>query len=329
MSSRIAIVYSSSKTMRGFLYTICLALLCPSARAYDAYVQLTPNDGNSDWVQIYGFSQDLENDSEVGSVSGSATADTVTLSMASNGSIAEMMKGIATGDFYQIRLHLVRRFGTDDYTSVMTEIVFDKVLFSGVEVGGGYNETFIVFDVFFQYGELRVTHTALGEQGEAISPSAAGWDFTESLPISVNASIPQLGNYTETVSPPPNPDLDNDLIPDSWEAQYNLNSDNSSDAGQDPDGDGFSNLEEYIAGTHPLESNSSFKATATVASGTSAPRLVLSWSAIAGRTYEVQASTQLTTGFTTIHTVIPSVNGVQTHEPALGAERFFRIRVSQ
>ena len=40
-------------------------------------------------------------------------------------------------------------------------------------------------------------------------------------------------------------DTDHDGLPDSWEMQYGLNPNSLSDVNADPDGDGFSNLQEY------------------------------------------------------------------------------------
>ncbi|CAB1063265.1 T1SS secreted agglutinin RTX, partial [Olavius sp. associated proteobacterium Delta 1] len=45
-------------------------------------------------------------------------------------------------------------------------------------------------------------------------------------------------------------DNDQDSMADDWEAEYGLDSEND-DSGQDPDGDGNSNYQEYLARTHP------------------------------------------------------------------------------
>jgi hypothetical protein len=50
-------------------------------------------------------------------------------------------------------------------------------------------------------------------------------------------------------------DDDNDGMPDDWEMKYDLNPLNMSDANKDNDFDAFTNVEEYIAKTDPLDPN--------------------------------------------------------------------------
>ncbi|XOV89507.1 MAG: FG-GAP-like repeat-containing protein [Pseudomonadota bacterium] len=49
-------------------------------------------------------------------------------------------------------------------------------------------------------------------------------------------------------------DVDGDLMNDDWERSYGLNPADPFDAARDPDGDGQSNLQEYLAGSNPLNS---------------------------------------------------------------------------
>ena len=49
----------------------------------------------------------------------------------------------------------------------------------------------------------------------------------------------------------PYKDSDGDGMPDSWERSHNLNANNPSDANGDADGDGYTNIEEFMNGTDP------------------------------------------------------------------------------
>jgi hypothetical protein len=51
-------------------------------------------------------------------------------------------------------------------------------------------------------------------------------------------------------------DDDGDGMPDAWEAFYSLNPLDDADAGQNPDGDGYTNLEEYLLGSDPTNDSS-------------------------------------------------------------------------
>ena len=46
-------------------------------------------------------------------------------------------------------------------------------------------------------------------------------------------------------------DTDNDGMPDDWEAKHGLDANNASDHSLDKDGDGYTNVEEYLNGTDP------------------------------------------------------------------------------
>ncbi|MBU0471773.1 MAG: hypothetical protein KKF65_04050, partial [Nanoarchaeota archaeon] len=53
-----------------------------------------------------------------------------------------------------------------------------------------------------------------------------------------------------------NLDSDKDGMPDYWETQYGLNINYPEDAKNDNDSDGFTNLDEFLAGTNPLDNSS-------------------------------------------------------------------------
>jgi hypothetical protein len=64
----------------------------------------------------------------------------------------------------------------------------------------------------------------------------------------MNMIFPILNNY-------PDPDLDNDNMPDNWEIANGLDPD-IDDVSDDPDNDRYANLDEFQAGTDPYDADS-------------------------------------------------------------------------
>ncbi|MBW7989356.1 MAG: pectate lyase [Planctomycetes bacterium] len=60
-----------------------------------------------------------------------------------------------------------------------------------------------------------------------------------------------VGAWPELKSAKPPKDSDKDGMPDKWEKRYGFNSNDSSDRNNDPDKDGYTNLEEYLNTTKP------------------------------------------------------------------------------
>jgi hypothetical protein len=85
-------------------------------------------------------------------------------------------------------------------------------------------------------------------------------------------------------------DTDSDGIPDEWENTYGFNPTGNGDRDDDPDLDGFTNFEEYIAGTNPTNSASSLRLQITFAPN---PSPTLSFGAISNRTYTLEYRDQL------------------------------------
>jgi hypothetical protein len=86
------------------------------------------------------------------------------------------------------------------------------------------------------------------------------------------------GMYLNVVSPP---DTNGNGLPDDWEAAYGL-----SDPAGDADGDGFSNLHEYLAGTNPTNAASLLRLT-SFARQTNG-HCSLTWSSVGGTRYRIQ-----------------------------------------
>jgi hypothetical protein len=81
-------------------------------------------------------------------------------------------------------------------------------------------------------------------------------------------------------------DSDGDGLPDDWEAAHGLNSMDASDAALDADGDGATNLEEYLAGTDPQDSRSVLQIESVNWNADSG--VSLRFTAVSNKTYTVQ-----------------------------------------
>lgn len=94
-----------------------------------------------------------------------------------------------------------------------------------------------------------------------------------------------------------------DGIEDSWWVAYGISAGNRV-AANDPDGDGFSNAQEFSLGTDPMNAGSSFQTGAMSRSGNS---VTISWSSVPGKTYQVQKRASLTSGnWTSVQSVTAS-----------------------
>jgi hypothetical protein len=121
----------------------------------------------------------------------------------------------------------------------------------------------------------------------------------------------------------------NDGIPDTWRLLYFGSISNAlSAANADPDGDGASNWQEYIAGTNPLDAASVFEfLPATVPAGAG---FALQWPSVVNRNYTLQYSSSAGPGnWTTIATNLAGTGQpMQWTDPnAAAAARFYRAFV--
>ena len=85
-----------------------------------------------------------------------------------------------------------------------------------------------------------------------------------------------------------NVDMDNDGIADDWELTYGLNPAERNDAIQDADQDGHTNLQEYLAGTNPLDSASNMRISAVQ---TDATTIQINFTTANGKRYALEKTT--------------------------------------
>jgi hypothetical protein len=123
------------------------------------------------------------------------------------------------------------------------------------------------------------------------------------------------------------PDNDRDGISDSWERLYGLSTNSVDDAGSDLDGDGMSNLAEYIAGTIPVDPLSYLRLDAQLLDSS---QVALRFLAVSNRTYRVLSRERIDTGLWISLSDITarSTNRmVILNDPAPATNRFYRLVV--
>lgn len=131
-------------------------------------------------------------------------------------------------------------------------------------------------------------------------------------------------------------DLDDDAdgIPNWWTRAYfdhpTGQSGDSSLAGQDADGDGLTNLQEFTAGTDPTLAGSALRITQIVLFGNDA---TVSWASSAGKVYQLERSvTQSPTGsWVSVGSTMPGTGGIVNQTDGGGATnaspQFYRVRL--
>ena len=150
---------------------------------------------------------------------------------------------------------------------------------------------------------------------QRISPDEYGND-----PVNWMAATPTPGPQSGTG------DFDGDGMPDAWETAHGLNPSDPTDAAQDPDHDGLTNLQEYLAGTDPHDGSSSLRMSITAI----AP-VVLQFSAQLDRSYTIEYKNSLSALVWTKLLDIPAgvARPIQVSDPTVVSARFYRVRTPQ
>ena len=187
----------------------------------------------------------------------------------------------------------------------------------------GYNYQSGVF--YGSSGHLRVTVSptnALVEYVRSYRPADEGFGATNRM-VSYRYTIPPTVTSVDSVG---------DGIPDWWRARFfggtGSTTNNQSCAACDPDGDGMSNWQEYLADTNPTNALSRFQ----IQSTTDATGFKVLFQSSASRKYTLYYRTNLTSGaWTNIpsQTDIPGSGGVDALTDAVssGTQHFYRIGV--
>jgi hypothetical protein len=120
----------------------------------------------------------------------------------------------------------------------------------------------------------------------------------------------------------PEADTDGDGLPDSWETPYFGSL--SAGATGDADGDGTTNMMEYLAGTNPLSAASVFRP----ATHTSGGKLILTVPTVSNRSYRVWGTANLHSAWTHHDTISGDGSSVQWEYLMSQSTRYFlRIEI--
>lgn len=123
-------------------------------------------------------------------------------------------------------------------------------------------------------------------------------------------------------------DSDGDGLPDNWERQYGLNpldGAGANGAAGDPDGDGFTNLQEYLAGTDPKDPASLLRLTQLSGGGQ-----IITWTSVPGRNYQVLAAAGFGSAFSPVSGTITAFGGTTsfTNPAPASARQFYRVQLA-
>jgi hypothetical protein len=132
----------------------------------------------------------------------------------------------------------------------------------------------------------------------------------------------------------PNKSQVSDGIPNGWKQQYGFNPFDPAVAAGDADGDGLSNLQEFLAGTDPTNAASALRITSVMSVGSD---VLINWMTGLGRTNALQGTpgaadgSYATNGFADIFTVT-NTTGIATNYLDPGAatnipSRYYRVRL--
>jgi YD repeat-containing protein len=141
-------------------------------------------------------------------------------------------------------------------------------------------------------------------------------------------AVTMMGAWSAPVNYTLVADADGNGLPDAWELQYFGHT--GVNPNDDPDRDGFSNLQEYIADTNPLDSNSYLRITSAQLSTNG---VQINWSGgVQARQYlQRNSSIGGTNTWVNIQTAQPptAINGSYADPPTTNKASFYRIRVQR
>ena len=165
---------------------------------------------------------------------------------------------------------------------------------------------------------INVTLPAIIAAGHEITATATATSLTtgDTSELAIPVTVTSL-------------DGDNDGLPNAYEsATPGLNPANPLDAALDTDGDGFTNLQEFVAGTNPNDATSRLVSAGALSGG----NFAVSWGSVAGKFYRLERSDSLSGSWQVVALHIAGTGGsVQVLVPVslTNARQFFRVTAGE
>ncbi|MGA4579421.1 lamin tail domain-containing protein [Limisphaera sp. VF-2] len=153
--------------------------------------------------------------------------------------------------------------------------------------------------------------------GHAFGNDPAHWETAPPTPGAPNYSAAQN-------------DADEDGLPDAWETAHGLDPGRAvgeDGAAGDPDGDGMTNAQEYVAGTHPRDSTSLLRLEGL---GRSGDFILLEFEAQPGRVYELWGADRIEGPWQVLRVLGPQPDRQTLRiedEAGEASQRYYRLRV--
>lgn len=181
-------------------------------------------------------------------------------------------------------------------------------------------------------GTISTGSTASAQITATPSASSNVTNISNAATVTAAEFDPAATNNTATVSIVVYRDADSDGIPDYWTEQFfghgtGQVSDNSR-AGDDADGDGLSNMQEYLAGTSPVDANSALRIVAIEGNETN---VLICFASVTNKQYRLEWSDGPVGPWTNIVADAIAGTGDKIQVPDASAaampQRYYRVRL--